>query len=241
MGEIKLDNLIKALRCLASNTPEGDCYEEQYNFGRKGQRISCYGSPETMKCPYNQDTYGVCFEDGECSEWLSEAAELLEELRQYRQIGTLEECREVNRLREQMQWIPAKERMPEDRTAVIATVLHRKWICDHDLDESEQTIYPERYEVCTVYRDGDKYIKLDEGYTETIVVPVGKQDDDIAYPVEEVIAWMSSPEPYHPLKEGADRKPPEWEQRVMNTFLGSRQEKKTDKTGTAEKPEKERL
>ena len=55
------------------------------------------------------------------------------------------------------------------------------------------------------------------------------------------LAWMPSPEPYHPLKEGADRKPPEWEQRVMNTFLGSRQEKKTDKTGTAEKPEKERL
>lgn len=93
-----MDNLIKALRCIASNTPEGDCYEEQYNFGRKGQRISCYGSPETMKCPYNQDTYGVCFEDGECSEWLSEAAELLEELRQYRQIGTLEECREAREL-----------------------------------------------------------------------------------------------------------------------------------------------
>ena len=81
--------------------------------------------------------------------------------------------------RERHKWIPTKERLPEDRTAVIATVLHRKWICDHDLDESEQTIYPERYEVCTVYRDGDKYIKLDEGYTETIVVPVGKQDDDI--------------------------------------------------------------
>lgn len=93
MGEIKLNDLIKALRCIASNTAEGDCYEEQYNFGRKGQRISCHGSPGTMKCPYNQDTYGVCFEDGDCSEWLSEAAELLEELRQYRQIGTLEECR----------------------------------------------------------------------------------------------------------------------------------------------------
>lgn len=33
----------------------------------------------------------------------------------------------------------------------------------------------------------------------------------------------------------------EWEKRMMGTFLGSRQEKKTDKTGTAEKPEKERL
>lgn len=143
--------------------------------------------------------------------------------------------------REKRKWIPVEERTPEDRTAVIATVLHRKWICDHDLDESEQTIYPERHEVCTVYRDGDKYIKLDEGYTETIVVPVGKQDDDIAYPVEEVIAWMPLPEAYHPETEATASEPPEWEKRMMNTFLGSRQEKKTDKTGTAEKPEKERL
>lgn len=143
--------------------------------------------------------------------------------------------------REKRKWIPVEERTPEDRTAVIATVLHRKWICDHDLDESEQTIYPERHEVCTVYRDGDKYIKLDEGYTETIVVPVGKQDDDIAYPVEEVIAWMPLPEAYHPETEDTASEPPEWEKRMMNTFLGSRQEKKTDKTGTAEKPEKERL
>lgn len=96
-----MDNLIKALRCLASNNPEGDCYEEQYNFGRKGQRISCYGSPETMKCPYNQDTYGVCFEDGDCCEWLNDTAELLQELQQYRQIGTLEECREEREKRDE--------------------------------------------------------------------------------------------------------------------------------------------
>ena len=147
---------------------------------------------------------------------LETAISALQELGQYR-------------LREQMQWIPTKKRLPEDRTAVLATVLHRKWICDYDLDESEQTIYPERYEVCTVYRDGDKYIKLDEGYTETIAVPVGKQDDDIAYPVEEVIAWMPSPEPYHPEPEATASEPPEWEKRMMSTFLGSRQEKKKRK------------
>lgn len=87
MKEINLNDLIKALRCLASNDPEGNCYEDQYNFGNDGQRISYYGSPETIKCPYHQNTYDVCFEDGDCCEWLGDAAKLLEELQQYQATG----------------------------------------------------------------------------------------------------------------------------------------------------------
>lgn len=79
-----MDDLIKALRCLASIDPEGDCYEEQYNLRNDGQRISCYGSPETIMCPYHQNTYDVCFEDGDCGNWLNEVAKMLEELQQYR-------------------------------------------------------------------------------------------------------------------------------------------------------------
>lgn len=93
MSKININDRIKALRCLASNDPEGNCYEDQYNFGNDGQRISCNGYLGTLKCRYNQRTYDVCFEDGDCSEWLSKVAELLEELLQYLQIGTLEECR----------------------------------------------------------------------------------------------------------------------------------------------------
>lgn len=91
--EINLNDLIKALRCLASCDPENNCYIDNYNFDSNGQRMSCYGSPETIKCPYNQQTYSVCFDDGECNEWLENASELLKELQQYHQIGTVEECR----------------------------------------------------------------------------------------------------------------------------------------------------
>lgn len=45
----------------------------------------------------------------------------------------------------------------------------------------------------------------------------------------DVIAWMPLPEAYHPEPKATASKPPEWEQRMMNTFLGSRQEKKKER------------
>ena len=43
------------------------------------------------------------------------------------------------------------------------------------------------------------------------------------------LAWMPSPKPYNPEPEDTASEPPEWEKRMMNTFLGSRQEKKTER------------
>lgn len=75
-------DLIKALRCLASQKADGFCYEDIYNLTHKNDpEMSCYGlTPGTVKCPYNQKEYDVCFEDGQCSEWLEMAADLLEKL-----------------------------------------------------------------------------------------------------------------------------------------------------------------
>lgn len=82
-------DLIKALRCLASQDCYGNCYmdkynryTEDYNHNQKQEpRMSCSGSYDgTIRCPYYQHTYGVCFEDGDCMEWLNATADLLERL-----------------------------------------------------------------------------------------------------------------------------------------------------------------
>lgn len=96
MEKIMLDDMIKALKCVASQDTEGDCYKDHENFKHmeddKYKRIVCetgedlrdYTSgKEAVGCPYYQDTYGCCFEDGE-SYWLKDAAELLEELKSYK-------------------------------------------------------------------------------------------------------------------------------------------------------------
>ena len=41
--------------------------------------MSCSGTSEgTIQCPYHQKTYGVCFEDGDCMDWLRTVADILE-------------------------------------------------------------------------------------------------------------------------------------------------------------------
>ena len=82
MGNI--ENLCKALRCIASFNGTEDCYKEQHNkqcrTGEvKGPKVVCGINPPEgyIICPYYQDDYGVCAEDGELF-WLSEVADILE-------------------------------------------------------------------------------------------------------------------------------------------------------------------
>ena len=97
-------------------------------------------------------------------------------------------------------WIPVEEQLPEDKTLVIATVRHRRWISDYKSDiipECEWVDHPEWYEVTGVYRDGENYIKLDDDMHDiTTVVPIELQDEDLGNAIQEVIAWMPMPEPY---------------------------------------------
>ena len=97
MERLTLDDMIKALKCVVSQDTEGDCYKDHENFKHmeddKYKRIVCetgedlrdyISGKEAVGCPYYQDTYGCCFEDGELY-WLKDAAELLEELKSYKE------------------------------------------------------------------------------------------------------------------------------------------------------------
>lgn len=98
MERLILDDMIKALRCVASQDAEGDCYADHENFMHieddKHKRILCetgeylkdyISGKDAVGCPYHQNTYGRCFEDGRLS-WLKDVAELLEELKSYRDL-----------------------------------------------------------------------------------------------------------------------------------------------------------
>lgn len=99
MERLTLDDMIKALKCVASQDTVGDCYAGHENFmhrhdKNKHKRIVCgtgedlrdyIGGKEAVGCPYYQNTYGCCFENGELS-WLKDVAELLKELKSYRDL-----------------------------------------------------------------------------------------------------------------------------------------------------------
>lgn len=82
------ENMIKALKCIASQDAEGDCYADRYNahlicdqhdkkIRLDEKAMTCGGrTGNTINCPYHQNEYGVCFEDGELY-WLKEVAEMI--------------------------------------------------------------------------------------------------------------------------------------------------------------------
>lgn len=72
------EDLIKALRCLASCDGLGNCYENHYNITHNGPIMSCMGLYGDIPCPFYQSTYPTCFEDGECGQWLNTVADILE-------------------------------------------------------------------------------------------------------------------------------------------------------------------
>lgn len=98
MERLTLEKMAKALKCVASQDREGDCYADHENFKHmeddKYKRITC-GTGENLRdfisgkdavdCPYHPKTYGTCFEDGELF-WLKDVAELLEELKSYKDL-----------------------------------------------------------------------------------------------------------------------------------------------------------
>lgn len=77
------ENLIKALRCIASVGTEGDCYMDYYNIANsdKSKHMYCNGrvfENDNIQCPFYQDKYDTCYQDGECSDWLYKIANILE-------------------------------------------------------------------------------------------------------------------------------------------------------------------
>lgn len=96
--QLMIENMIKALKCIASYDAEGDCYADCENFIHMGddnyKRFICANGDDlkdfssekngVISCPYHQNKYGLCFEDGELS-WLKDVADLLEELKSYKQ------------------------------------------------------------------------------------------------------------------------------------------------------------
>lgn len=98
MERLMLEDMIKALKCISSQDAEGDCYADHENFMHmqddEHKRIICetgkdlrdyISGKEAVGCPYHQNTYGCCFEDGELH-WLKDVAELLEELKSYKDL-----------------------------------------------------------------------------------------------------------------------------------------------------------
>lgn len=82
------NNIVKALKCLASQTESGSCYSDCYNKNTNNKQAVCReiesNDTELVTCPYYQSEFsnfleGIHFnEDGNCRELLNKAADFIE-------------------------------------------------------------------------------------------------------------------------------------------------------------------
>lgn len=127
-----LDNMIKALKCVASQDTEGDCYADRENSMHmdddEHKRIVCgtgetlrdfISGKESLRCPYHQKEYGCCFEDGELY-WLKDVAELLEELKSYKEAEGDEEMKKFKEKRMASYVLRSNELIQEGKTKEAA-------------------------------------------------------------------------------------------------------------------------
>lgn len=89
MEKLTLTNMIKVLKCVASQDMGGRCYADDENdkhrFDDENMIVCQEGEnlkdpvngEDAVTCPYYQNDYGCCFDNGELF-WLEDVAELLE-------------------------------------------------------------------------------------------------------------------------------------------------------------------
>lgn len=105
-------------------------------------------------------------------------------------------------------WIPVEERLPEEDKWVQVVVKRHRWISDFgdkSVPDEEKEDHSE-LKYCTLAKlkkDGTwAYLNLesDEEYLWTSITDDCSQED-LSYPLTEVLAWMPLPEPYKEEKQ----------------------------------------
>ena len=165
MERLTIEDMIKALKCVASQDVVGDCSADYENFRhmnddnykclvcRDGENLKDHISGrDAVGCPYHQEKYGCCFEDGELF-WLEDVAELLEELkklRSYKEKMEMQYLDDISNPLEPLKLSSAlqgeifkynyrKENKPEDINILDYTVIHAlKYCLDEKLKEVEE-------------------------------------------------------------------------------------------------------
>lgn len=163
MERLTLGDMKKALKCIASQDTEGDCYADYENFKHMeddnykrlvcgtGENLKdCISGREAVGCPYHQDAYGCCFKDGDLS-WLKDVAELLEELKELRVYKEKMEMQYLDDIENPLEPLKIsaalesmiftynyrKENKPEEINVLDYTVMHA---LKHCLDEKTKEV-----------------------------------------------------------------------------------------------------
>lgn len=134
----------------------------------------------------------------------SKKDELVARMAEYEDTGL--EPEEVLQLKKDMPClISVTEKLPREDVWVQVAVKRHHWISDfgeENIPDDEKTDHPERIYYTLGRREGRdiwEYLDLEsDDENPCVSITNDCREEDLSYPLAEVIAWMPLPEPYRP-------------------------------------------
>lgn len=172
------------------------------NWCLKGVRWEQLRAGQVITKDVAEKLYGALFklkdyEDTGCS------PDDVERLNDFTQNEAVKLVQKLNAEEKKHRWIPVEERLPEEDKWVQVVVKRHRWISDFgdkSVPDEEKENHPEQnYVTMGKLKKDNTWVYLDlESDDECLWTSVADDcsQEDLSYPLTEVLAWLPLPEPY---------------------------------------------
>ena len=149
----------------------------------------------------------------------------VERLNDFIQSEAVKLVQKLNAEEKKHRWIPVEERLPEEDKWVQVVVKRHRWISDFgdkSVPDEEKEDHPEQnYVTMGKLKKDNTWVYLDlESDDECLWTSVADDcsQEDLSYPLTEVLAWLPLPEPYGAEVEEKPDVSTDWKGHYMGRF-----------------------
>lgn len=149
----------------------------------------------------------------------------VERLNDFTQNEAVKLVQNLNAEEKKHRWIPVEERLPEEDKWVQVVVKRHRWISDFgdkSVPDEEKEDHPEQnYVTMGKLKKDNTWVYLDlESDDECLWTSVADDcsQEDLSYPLTEVLAWLPLPEPYGAEVEEKPDVSTDWKGHYMGRF-----------------------
>lgn len=149
----------------------------------------------------------------------------VERLNDFTQNEAVKLVQKLNAEEKKHRWIPVEERLPEEDKWVQVVVKRHRWISDFgdkSVPDEEKEDHPEQnYVTMGKLKKDNTWVYLDlESDDECLWTSVADDcsQEDLSYPLTEVLAWLPLPEPYGAEVEEKPDVSTDWKGHYMGRF-----------------------
>lgn len=198
--------------------------DDQGNWCFKGVRWEQLREGQVITKEVSERLYGaLCklkdYEDTGCS------PDDVERLNDFTQSEAVKLMQKLNAEEKKHRWIPVEERLPEEDKWVQVVVKRHRWISDFgdkSVPDEEKEDHPEQnYVTMGKLKKDNTWVYLDlESDDECLWTSVADDcsQEDLSYPLTEVLAWLPLSEPYGAEVEEKPDVSTDWKGHYMGRF-----------------------